>query len=424
MIEHREEDLQETWYSTVLSNGLNVVLFCKPLFVSSCAILAGRCGSFDHILEDDQGHRISLPYGTAHFLEHKMFESRGSDAMNEFSLLGASVNAWTSMEETAYYFTSQDSDISAPLRLLLKLGQSFDISPDSVEKEKGIILEELHSYQQDPDTCLMQETMRSLYRKHPIREDVTGTDESIKQMTRDDLWQLFQADYHPSQMVLVIVSPTDPGSLLALIEKEEQQFSFPCRLPMHRIIEPEQDPVIAEKTLHMDTQTPRQMLGYRLRLPDGSAKEALEQEWRIRIILESVFTPLNPQYQSWIDEGKITPLFGWDLSIEKNLSYLTFFDETAADDFQRFIAAEMTSIRGNGVDEQLLKQLKKRSLGDAIQNFNDPVSMAMSALEGELEGVSMFEELAIVRNLSSAQCMRAFANLDLSDVTLTRILPD
>ncbi len=424
MIEHYEADLQETWYSAVLENGLTVVLFRKPLFVSSCAILAARCGSFDHILEDDYGHRMTLPYGTAHFLEHKMFESRGSDAMKEFSLLGASVNAWTSLEETAYYFTCQDPDISRPLKLLLELGQTFDISEDSVEKEKGIILEELHSYQQDPDTCLMQETMRSLYHKHPIREDVTGTDNSIRQMKRDDLWQLFQAAYHPSHMVLVIVSPEDPNVLLSLIENEERHFSFPLQSHMHRVIEPETDPVAPEKILHMDTQTPRQMLGYRLPLSIGTAKDALEQEWQLRMILESVFTPLSPQYQSWIDEKKISPLFGWDLSIERNLSYLTFFDETAGDDFRSFIQSKLESIKGNGVDEEILQQLKKRALGDAIQNFNDPVSMAMSALEGELEGVSMFDELAIVRSLNAPGCMHAFEKLDLSDSTLTKILPD
>lgn len=424
MIEHRDPCLQENWYSTVLNNGLKVILFQKPLFISSCAILAARCGSFDHILEDDNGKRITLPFGTAHFLEHKMFESRGSDVMKEFSLLGASVNAWTSLQETAYYFSCQDSDISKPLQLLLQMGQTFDISEAAVEKEKGIILEELHSYQQDPDTCLMQETMRSLYQSHPIREDVTGTDDSVRQMTRDDLWHMFQARYHPSHMVLVIVSPMDPTTLLKQIEEEEKKLSFSDHPALHRIIDPETNPAKAESTLRMETEMPRQMLGFRLQAPSGSARDVLKQEWQVRMVLETIFTPLNPQYQSWIDAGNITPLFGWDLSMDKDLSYLTFFDETDSETFRPFILSILSNIKQRGIDARLLEQLKKRALGEAIQNFNDPASLAMSALEGELHGVSIFEELEIVRQLKADVCMQMFDNIDLSVSTLTNVIPD
>ena len=151
------ERYQETYYTETLENGLRVVLWYKPGYARSLFMMATPLGAMDLIQEDAQGNTYSYPAGIAHFLEHKMFEKQDQDVMNEFSRMGANVNAFTSYNETAYYFSTSGS-IEGPLDLLLDFVQQLDISDASVEKEKGIIVSELNMYQQMSDSRLLMET--------------------------------------------------------------------------------------------------------------------------------------------------------------------------------------------------------------------------------------------------------------------------
>ena len=143
----------ESYVEETLENGLHVVLWQKPDYEKSLFMMATPLGAMDMKQVDEQGKELHFPAGIAHFLEHKMFEMGDSDVMELFSRMGASVNAFTSYTETAYYF-STTSDVKEPLNLLLDFVQELDISEESVEKEKGIIIQELHMYKEMSDSRL------------------------------------------------------------------------------------------------------------------------------------------------------------------------------------------------------------------------------------------------------------------------------
>ena len=174
------ERYHESYDEVVLDNGLHVILWHKPNYEKSMFMMMTPFGAMD--LTQIQGkEKIKHPSGIAHFLEHKMFAMDGDeDVMGLFSKMGANVNAFTSYRETAY-FASTCNDPKEPLKLLLDFVQELNIDQASVEKEKGIILSELHMYKEMSDQRLLMETYTSLFHKHPMRLDIAGEDDDLYQ---------------------------------------------------------------------------------------------------------------------------------------------------------------------------------------------------------------------------------------------------
>ena len=152
------ERYQETRFEETLENGLHVILWQKKDYVKSMFMMVTPLGAMDMKQVDENGKEYHFPAGIAHFLEHKMFEMKDGDVMDAFSTMGANVNAFTSYTETAYYFTTSNA-IEEPLKLLLDFVQELAIDEESVEKEKGIIIQELHMYKQMSDSRLLMENI-------------------------------------------------------------------------------------------------------------------------------------------------------------------------------------------------------------------------------------------------------------------------
>ena len=187
---------QESYLESVLDNGLKVVLWQKKDYAKSFFMMATPLGSFD-LIQKSNKQTYEYPAGVAHFLEHKMFEGKdGEDVSELFSNYSAHVNAYTSFNETTYYFhTTQD--IYKPLALLLDFVQELHITKESVEKEKSIITQELHMYLKNSDSQLLYELLKSLYQKHPLKYEILGDDESIQSITYEDLKKCYEMNYHP-----------------------------------------------------------------------------------------------------------------------------------------------------------------------------------------------------------------------------------
>ena len=225
----------ESYVEETLENGLHVVLWQKPDYEKSLFMMATPLGAMDMKQVDEHGRELHFPAGIAHFLEHKMFEMGDSDVMELFSRMGASVNAFTSYTETAYYF-STTSDVKEPLNLLLDFVQELDISEESVEKEKGIIIQELHMYKEMSDSRLLMETFSSLYQQHPLRYDIGGDDESVNSITLQQLQDCYALNYHPASMILVGVSKIPrpvQRRFLPMQKKESGKRTFRCPSILH-----------------------------------------------------------------------------------------------------------------------------------------------------------------------------------------------
>ena len=218
MRKHYNERYDETYFEETLDNGLQVVIWHKPNFQNSQFLFATPYGALDFKQKDENGNIVEFPSGIAHFLEHKMFESKQGDVMELFSQLGANVNAFTSYNETVYYFSTTNKDVEQELNLLLDFVQSLEITEASVEKEKGIIIQELNMYLQMPDSRLLFESFKSMYHKHPLNNDIGGSQETVSMTSLEDLMQCHALNYHPSRMVLIAVTAIDPALLIEMIK--------------------------------------------------------------------------------------------------------------------------------------------------------------------------------------------------------------
>lgn len=211
MIERIFPGLGEKIYEDTLPNGLRIKVVPKRGFARSYAFFATDYGSMDTRFRLDGKDYVS-PDGVAHYLEHKMFDMPDGNALQKMSQTGASPNAFTSYNITAYHF-SCTSMFEENFRTLLQFVSQGYFTQESVEKERGIIAQEIKMYADNPASRVDENLFCAMYRNHPIRVPVAGTVESIQDITAQTLIDCHRAFYDPSNMVLCVVGDVDPRQI-------------------------------------------------------------------------------------------------------------------------------------------------------------------------------------------------------------------
>ena len=221
MIKKDYAQIKETLYTETLANGLKVYLLPKNDFQKTYGLFTTDYGSIDNtFVPIGQEEMIEVPDGIAHFLEHKMFEKEDGDVFQKFGQQGASANAFTSFTKTSYLFSTTDQ-VTQNLETLLDFVQSPYFTKETVEKEKGIIGQEIQMYLDDPNWRLFFGILGNLYPKHPLHIDIAGTVASIAEITAEDLYTSYNTFYHPSNMTLFVVGKMDPEALMAFIRDNQ-----------------------------------------------------------------------------------------------------------------------------------------------------------------------------------------------------------
>jgi predicted Zn-dependent peptidase len=228
------------------------------------------------------------------FLEHKMFEqASGEDVFQEFSRQGASANAFTSFTRTAYLFSST-GQVEKNLTTLLDFVQSPYFTEQNVEKEKGIIGQEIRMYDDNPDWRVYFGLFEAMYHHHPVKIDIAGTVESISKITKDLLYTCYETFYHPNNMVLFIVGPVDPEAIIRLVKENQQNKSFPDQPEIERFF-PDEPEEVAEafKEIELSVGISKCMFGFKEKADKVNVKgnEFLKQEMATQIALGSIARP-------------------------------------------------------------------------------------------------------------------------------------
>ena len=220
------QTLKEALLHEKLENGLEVYLLPKIGFEKTYGLFSTRFGSIDTTFVPlGQKEMIKVEDGIAHFLEHKMFDMENGDAADEFAKLGASSNAFTSSSRTAYLFSTTTNENDC-VELLLDFVQSLNITDESVEKEKGIICQEIKMYDDDPDWRVYFGAIANLYHKHPVKIDIAGTCETVNNTYKDMLELCYQTFYHPHNMMLFVVGNINPEELIGVIKENQNKKHF------------------------------------------------------------------------------------------------------------------------------------------------------------------------------------------------------
>lgn len=417
------ERYQETYYEETLDNGLRVILWEKKDYEKSLFMMATPFGAM-HLKQRKKGEdTIHHPCGIAHFLEHKMFALKGNDVMNLFSDMGANVNAFTSYQETVYY-ASTSGEVEDVLNLLLDFVQELEIDEATVEKEKGIIVSELHMYKEMSDQRLLMETYTSLYHNHPMKYDIGGDDESVLKTTVEQLYACYHMNYHPSNMILISVSGKDPEKLMEIIKANQHKKQFPKQEAVEQIKELEPKEVARESfSFTMDVTAPKICVAYKLSgIQDPY--ERLCKEWCIRFLLDANFTTLYPNYQTWMDDGIINDYCGCDIDFGEDYGTILFFAESEnVDGFIALCEDCMKRIQNAEIEDAVLEQLKRRYYAQSVRSLNSFDDIAISFVRSLFHHTDYFTTLDLLIDITMEDIEQATGEISNQHRAIVTLLP-
>ena len=360
--------LDETLYRTTLPNGLTVCVCPRPGFQRKCAYFVTNYGSI-HTRFTFEGRTHQTPEGVAHYLEHKMFDLPGRDVSAEFAALGANPNAFTSYDLTAYHFSCTDHFPQA-LELLLEFVSTPYFTEETVEKERGIIAQEIAMYADAPDSRVFEDMMADLYREHPARNPISGSQESIREITPEILHLCHRAFYTPANMMLCVVGDVDPEEVkeiaLRVLPKEKTEAARPILGGPETL-----DPVIPFSTRAMDVAMPMFQLGFKCALPGCLGEDFARWELVGELAAEVLFGESSALYLELYEQGLIDSSFGGGLDTIDGLAMLVCGgDSNDPEETWQRIVDEAKSLLDRGVAETDFNRLKKSFLGRRVKDLD------------------------------------------------------
>ena len=394
--EVRNELLNEKYYDIDHPSGLKILVMPKENYSSTYAIFATKYGSIDTMIQMSDGSFKEIPEGTAHFLEHKLFESEDLDAFERFAKTGASANAYTSFERTGYLF-SCSANFKKNLEILLDFVQNPYFTQATVEKEQGIIGQEIDMYKDAPDWEVMFNCLRTMYHNLPVRIDIAGTQESIAQITAKTLYGCYDNFYNLHNMVLAVAGNADVDEIVEVADKVLKPVEG--KMAQRKVIdEPEEviDSYIEEK---LSVATPQFMFGFKESwdTPERTTKEEISME----ILLDMISGQSSELYKRLFDGKLINNSFGFEYFTGFGYSCVLFAGES--NDPKKVaeeIVGEIRKFRETGFDETAFERTKKKLYGRMIMGMNDIEGLANNMAVSYFAGEDVFTDFEIFKTVT------------------------
>jgi len=368
----------ETVYRERLENGLEVCVVSKPEHSRSYAFFCTRYGGMDMRFFCD-GKWQDTPAGIAHYLEHKMFETEDGDALQTLSRNGADPNAFTSSAITAYYFDCTEH-FEENLKTLLSFVSVPYFTEESVAKEQGIIAQEIRMIEDNPDWQVYTKLMQGLYQNSPARVAVAGTVESISHITPELLYSCHKIFYHPSNMILTVVGPVQPETVLSLARKMLPQTAAE---PILRDYGQEEglDVAKAETVLEMEVSMPMFMTGYKF-APCEEGDAFMRQNMLGDMAADILCGESSPLYARLYAEGLINGSFGGCCEMMPGIGFL-YMSGDSKDPYavKTAVEQEVERLCREGIDEEYYQQIRRATFGHLLRQLNSFENIAVSLSE-------------------------------------------
>ena len=377
------ERIGEEVFHTTLPNGLPVYIVPKKGFLRKYALFATRYGGMDMRFEKD-GQWLDTPAGIAHYLEHKMFDTEDGNALQELAKNGAEPNAFTSNAITCYYFDATDKFYES-LEILLSFVSIPYFTDESVQKEQGIIGQEIGMIEDNPEWQVYKQLMQALYHTSPARTPVAGSVESISHITAQTLYDCHKAFYTPANMCLVVVGDVKPERIIAAANQILPAKSGPL---IRRDYGAEEELTAAEHfvTAAMEVSMPTFLVGFKCPPQHGG-----EEQHRFTAIGELACDVLmgesSPLYARLYAEGLINGSFGAAFDLLPGASYVyAGGDSKDPQAVAEAILAEARRLVSQGVDGDYYRRVVNANFGAALKALNSFESIAVSMAEGCFQG--------------------------------------
>jgi len=405
MVEKCYQQIGEIVCSERLPNGLELRVVKKPHHAKACAFFVTRYGGMDLRFRLN-GQWQDTPAGIAHYLEHKMFDTEDGNALQELAQNGAEPNAFTSNAITAYYFYSTEH-FYENLKILLSFVSVPYFTKESVEKEQGIIGQEIRMVEDTPDWQIYTNLMQCLYEKSPARVSVAGTVESISHITAETLYDCHRAFYDPSNMVLCVVGNVDPEEVSRIArEVLKEEGGEPIVRDYGN--EESASPAKREIRQEMEVSMPQFLAGYKCDAPP----EGMEQ-FRLSIIgdlaCDILFGDSSPLYSRLYEKGLINDSFGGNFDILPGVAYLYVGGDTNAPaEVHHAVTEEAARLAREGIDEDFYQRIRRSSYGQMIRTLNSFETIAVAAAEGIFNGFDYYEFPAVFETITKADVEEFF----------------
>ncbi|MBC6127247.1 insulinase family protein [Listeria booriae] len=421
------DQLKEAVYHETLDNGLQVYVLPKHGFSKTFAIFTTNYGSIDNeFVPLGQDAFTRVPDGIAHFLEHKLFEKEDGDVFFKFGEKGAFTNAFTSFTRTAYLFSST-SNVEENLETLVDFVQEPYFTEETVEKEKGIIGQEIQMYDDDADFRVYFGAIENMYHHHPVKIDIAGTVESIADIDKDLLYLCYNTFYHPSNMILFIVGNVDPEQAIDQVRANQAKKTFAPAKPIKRHFPDEPKSVaVPKKTLKFPVQIAKNLVAIKEDIGLLRGKEAVQHEMTGDIMLELLFGTTSAAYLDLYDQGIIDDTFGFDYSLQDSFSFVLIGGDAKDPDLQESkIKETLENAIQTGFNEADLELIKRKKMGQFLRSLNSPEFIANQFSQYIFEEASLFDILPAIEAVTVADVENFLKRIYLEDqVTTFQIIPE
>ncbi len=397
--------LKEKIFFRKIEPGFSAFVLPKQGFQKKYAVISTKFGSIDREFSlQGETATIKLPDGVAHFLEHKLFEHERGSVTDDFSRMGASSNAYTNFTNTAYLFSCTDN-FKENLSLLLNFVQEPYFTSESIEREKNIIEQEIRMYEDNPSWRLFFNLLNGLYEKHPVKIDIAGTVESIREIDADILQKCYQTFYHPSNMAFFAIGDFDPEEVLDQVETNITTRNYTPLESIVRYYPKESFKINQKKTREqLVVSQPVFYLGFKDTQVGFLGENLLRKDIITDIILEVIFSSSTSLFNKLYEDGLIDDNFDASFTADKDYGYVIIGGETCDPEelFQKTMQG-IQEVQKKGIDIKDFEIKKKKMVGDFFKSFNSLEFVANNYLASYFQEINMFDYLRILKNISKEE---------------------
>ena len=394
--------VKEKLYIEKLSNGLTVMIIPKPGMKKKYMIWGTNYGSNDNkFIVPGEQEVTEVPNGVAHFLEHKLFEQEdGTNSLDTLTALGVNANAYTTNDHTAYLFECTDNFYEAMDELMDYVQHPY-FTDENVEKEKGIIGQEIRMYDDYPDWRVYLNALQAMYYDNPIKIDITGTIETISKIDKDILYKCYNTFYHPSNMAIVISGDFKPEEILE--EVKERLVKKEASGEIKRIYPNEPEKIVKSEIVQkLEVSNPIYTIGIKdVRKEGQSEKELVRKVLSMEILLNIIFGKSSKLYQALYKDGIIYGEPSLDYEFGKNYAHVLIAGMSSnPKEVYRAFKERVEELKNNGINKDDFERLKKMIYGNYVKEYNDVQDIARMFLSDYFKGICSFSYLEEIEGIN------------------------
>ncbi len=394
--------LKEEIYYEKLENGLDVYFMPKHGFTKKYAVLATNYGSNElEFIPIGEKEKIRVNEGIAHFLEHKMFEQPdGGNAFDKFSKWGASANAFTNFTMTAYLFSATENFYDS-LAHLIDYVQTPYFTDENVEKEKGIIEQEIKMYDDDPNWNVYFNCLKALYVNYPVKVDIAGSVESINKITKEELYKCYNTFYNPGNMTLFVVGDLDCDKVMDIAKKANHYDVDKLSNEIQKFYPKEPDNVNEKEIV---AKFPISMPTFNIAFKDNKVgikgNKLLRKEIVTEILIDIIFKRGSRLFEDLYMKGLINDSFGGGFSSQVDYGFTIIGgDSKDPREVKKIILEHIEKYKIEGLNNQEFERIRKKKIGNLLKYFDSVDFIANNFITYNFKGINLLDYLEVLKDI-------------------------